>query len=787
MSDTSTTSSDETGPSVGKLVPVRAGLPAQRTPYGPYPAQAGEHDEAEGELRALVFEYLRIVMKRKWLIVNIALAAVAIGTVRTLMMTPIYTASARIQIDRDGPNIVAKGEISAPSRFETDFMRTQIELLQSRAIAERVASSLNLANDRDFFEPKGTSITGAIRGALSALFSGSAQTTKQAPTKAQLERAAAAIIQGNRAVRPVAGSRLVDVIYSDPNPLRAQRIAMAYVEAYIASTIDKRFEANAYAKTFLEDQLKQLKLRLEESEGTLLDFAQKEQIVVVSEKASIAENNLSAANAALGTLISERMKNENQWRQVESTSGINLPQLLTNSVIDGLRGKRNTLVTEYEEKLQTFKPSYPDMVQISNKIKEIDRQLASEVETIKQSLKAGYESALAQENETKVRVAQLKSEVIDLQKRSVQYNILKREVDTNRELYNSLLQRFKEIDVAGGVQASTVFVVERAEVPGAPSSPNLSRALFLAFALGLGGGLAAAYLLEKLDDTVRAPEEMERTSGLATLGIIPLVDNALLAEDALADPRSALSEAYRSLATSLQFTTDSGLPKTLLITSSGPGEGKSLTSLAIARHFATMGLKVLLIDADLRNASLHKKLKLNNEIGLTNVLTGACAPPHTFQRTAISTLAFMASGPLPPNAADLLAGPRLVSLLSVGLQVFDFIVVDGPPVMGLADAAILSNTAQATVFVVGAGQARSSNVRESLRRLQLARCPLIGGVLTKYDAKAAGYGYGYGYGNRYGYGGYGAGYGKDAFTYGQHAADASEPRPQLQNPRVTGS
>ena len=151
MSDTSTTSSDETGPSVGKLVPVRAGLPAQRTPYGPYPAQAGEHDEAEGELRALVFEYLRIVMKRKWLIVNIALAAVAIGTVRTLMMTPIYTASARIQIDRDGPNIVAKGEISAPSRFETDFMRTQIELLQSRAIAERVASTLNLANDRDFF------------------------------------------------------------------------------------------------------------------------------------------------------------------------------------------------------------------------------------------------------------------------------------------------------------------------------------------------------------------------------------------------------------------------------------------------------------------------------------------------------------------------------------------------------------------------------------------------------------------------------------------------------------
>jgi capsular exopolysaccharide synthesis family protein len=266
----------------------------------------------------------------------------------------------------------------------------------------------------------------------------------------------------------------------------------------------------------------------------------------------------------------------------------------------------------------------------------------------------------------------------------------------------------------------------------------------LAFGLGLGAGLAAAYVLERLDETIHSPEEMERTAALATLGVIPLVAKGTAAEDELADPRSGLSEAYRSLCTSLQFTTETGLPKTLLITSSGPGEGKSLSSLAIGRHFATMGLKVLLIDADLRNASLHKKLKLDNSIGLTNYLTGACTPPETFQITPVANLAFMASGPLPPNAADLLAGPRLVSLLSDGLQVFDLIVVDGPPVMGLADAAILSNTAAATVFVVGAGQARASNVRDSLRRLQLARSPLIGAVLTKYDAKRAGYGCGYG-------------------------------------------
>ncbi len=260
-------------------------------------------------------------------------------------------------------------------------------------------------------------------------------------------------------------------------------------------------------------------------------------------------------------------------------------------------------------------------------------------------------------------------------------------------------------------------------------------------------------MIEQFDDTIRSAEEMERTTGLATLGIIPKIDGSEAVETELADPRSTLTEAYRSLCTALQFTTESGLPKSLVVTSAGPSEGKSISSVAIARHFATMGLKVLIVDADLRNSSLHKKLRCDNALGLSNYLTGACAPPDAFQATDLPNLAFMASGPLPPNAADLLGNPRLLSLLSVGLEVFDLIVVDGPPVMGLADAALLSNAAAATVFVVGAGQARLGSVRGALKRLHFGRAAVIGTVLTKFDAKAAGYGYGYGYGDGYGYGG----------------------------------
>ena len=731
----------EPPPTPGRLVTTGHAVPAPRTGYGVPSPYGIDPLDAEPDFATTLLTYWHIVWKRKGLIASIVAACVALGGLRTLMMTPLYTATVRLQIDRNVAKVVEGGNITPVEGTDLEFLKTQYELLQSRAIAERVVSALKLGQDESFLTPTQFSLLAWAKDLVASAPSAGEDSPS---SKAELERTATGIVLENRSVRPVPGSRLVDVSYDDPVPGRAQRIAAAFGDAFIASNLDKRFQANAYAKTFLEDQIKQLKLRLEQSEKAQLDFAQKEQIVTVNEKSSIAENNLAAANTALGNLISERIKNEQLWRQVEKGDAINLPQILTNSVIDGLRGKRNALVTDYQEKLETFKPSYPAMVQIDNKIKEIDRQLATEVATIKDSLKAGYQASLNQETETKARIEALRTELLDLQKRSIQYNILKREVDTNRALYENLLQRFKEVDIAGGVGANNVFVVDQAQLPRFPSSPKISQALLLSFALGLGASFGVAYVLERLDDSVRSAEDLEQLAGLATLGIIPKVSAVKGFETEFADPRSALSEAYRSLCTALQFSTENGLPKTLLVTSSGPAEGKSSTSLAIARHFANMGLKVLIVDADLRNASLHKKLNLDNSIGLSNYLTGACTPPETFQKTSVGNLAFMASGPLPPNAADLLGGSRLLSLVSIGLQVFDLIVIDGPPIMGLADVPLLSTAVGGTAFIVGAGQARKSQVVAALKRLNHARAHVIGTVLTKYDARTAGYGYGYG-------------------------------------------
>ncbi len=741
----------------GRIVPLgKGGVPAIPVAGSYGPAGYGTTQDDGSAIVQQTLQYLHVAFKRKWIILSIMLAVVTLGTLKALMTTPRYTSNVRIQIDREPLKVVEHGLTDPQEEGGLDFLKTQFELLKSRAMAARVVSSLHLEQDQNFLASGRTGLLGSIR----SFFAGQGTET---PSVTELEDRAILLIASNVEVKPLIGSRLVDLSYTDPSPLRAKNIAAAYGEAYLASNIDKRFQASAHAKIFLEDQLRQLKSRLEMSEKEALDFAEREKIVEVNDKASVAENNLAAANVAIGTLISERIKNEQQWRQVENASAIDLPQFLSNKVIDELRGHRKALETEYQEKLESFKPSYPAMQQITTKIKEIDKQLNSEHSTIRKSLKAAYEAALAQEVEMKRRIEQLREVAIDLQKKNIQYNIIRREVDTNRSLYNSLLQRYKEVDIAGGSGTTNIFIADPAVIPAAPSEPNLPRTILFSLVIGivLAGGVA--YLLEVLDDRVRSSEEIEQLSGLTTLGIIPRIQEETVTE-ALADPRSSLAEAYRSLATALQFSTASGLPKSLTVTSAGPSEGKSVTAIAIARYFAQMGLRVLLVDADLRKPSLHAKLQMNNSIGLSNYLTGSALPPEIAQKTDHSNLVFMASGPLPPNAADLLGGTRLYSLISLGSEVFDLIVFDSPPILGLADAQLLSRAVAATIFVVGSGDAGRGTIRAALRRLQLARVTPIGAVLTKFDPRTVGYGYGrhYGYGS-YGYG-YGYGYGNETYA-----------------------
>jgi capsular exopolysaccharide synthesis family protein len=337
----------------------------------------------------------------------------------------------------------------------------------------------------------------------------------------------------------------------------------------------------------------------------------------------------------------------------------------------------------------------------------------------------------------------------------IQYNILQREVDTNRGMYDALLQRYKQIGVAGGIGTNTVSIVDRAEPPGGPYKPNLLLNLLIGLGLGLVGGIGAALALEFLNDTIKTPDDVRDKLQLPSLGVIPKKKGAEAVSEELKDQTSAISEAYFSLRTSLQFTTETGAPKSLLITSTRAAEGKSSTTLALAQNFARLGNSVLLIDGDLRKPAFVTGLDPNE--GLSKLLTNADPLGQHVLPTQFENLSLLPCGPLPPNPAELLASPRLKAILAEAIGSYDMVIVDGPPVLGLADAPLLSAVCRATLLVVESGKTRTRAALDAVNRLKASGGNIVGAVLTKYRHQAHGYGYGYGYGYEpYRYGGVGS-------------------------------
>ncbi|KFN45092.1 GumC family protein [Arenimonas oryziterrae] len=701
-----------------------------------------------------LLSYWRILVKRKWTVLG-AMGIVLVSTlVATLLMTPIYRASATLQIDRDTIQVVQVEGMGAVEggAGDRDFYQTQYELLKSRALAERVATQLGLTAPGALEKLTPPSPWRRLTGIFSSNDEPSQGEADEA--SATRRRQAISAFAEGLSIEPVRNSRLVRVHFDSPSPAFSTKAANAVVEAFIASNLERRFESSSYAKTYLEDRLQELKLKLEDSERKLVAFAQKEQIVGAGgDQATLTEQNLGSINAALSKAKEDRIRAEARWNQAQAASGTSLPaDVLGSSIIHTLQESRGKAMADYQDKLRTYKPEYPLMLSLKSQIDEIDKQIRQEVANIKSSIRAEYDAASKQEAMLQTQLTGLKSEVLDLQNRSIQYNIFKREVDTNRQLYDGLLQRYKEIGVAGGVSTNNLSIVDRADI-GRKYKPSLTRNLGLGLLVGLMLGVLLALLFEYLDDTVKAPDDIEKLLGLSVLGVIPMLKDGLTPARALDDPRSAFAEAYRSVRTALQFSTNEGVPRCLLVTSATPSEGKSTTALTLAKNFAQLGKRVLLIDADLRNPSLHRALGAENSHGLSNLLAGASKVTQTIVTSPeIPNLSFITSGPLPPNPAELLMGSKLMSLLTVAAQKYDQIIVDGPPIMGLADAPILANVCTGTILVVEAGETRISIARNALKRLLAARAHVIGALLTKYHASHAGYGYGYGDYAYYSYG-----------------------------------
>jgi capsular exopolysaccharide synthesis family protein len=697
--------------------------------------------------QSILTQYWRIILRRKWTILGSVLLTVLVGAAFTLTLTRKYTATAIVQIARDDAKVLnVQGVRNEVSNADQEFYQTQFGLLKTRSLAERVVRSANLLSDPEF---RSVYDLGA-----------SAAQASQAPNSlaaaaGEMIKARDLLLEGVSIV-PVRDSGLVQINFTSPSAGLAAKIANNWSTSYIQANIDRGFDESKFARTYLEQRLKATRARLDESERAAVDYASRSGIFKlgvetadgrVTSSQSIQEQRLAAYSQELNRAVADRITAESAYRRNSAVDN----GRESDSALGVLRQRRAELSAEYQKLLVQFEPRYPAARALAEQIAQLDRSISNEQSFTSAStsadLRARYEAALGRERELQRQVTQATRQLLDERRLSIQFGINERDVDTNRQLYDALLQRYKEIGVAGGVNRTNVSIADAAEVPLSPSSPRLLLNLMLFAFLGSIIGIALTIAQEQLDDVISDPDTVEQRLGLPLLGTIPDVhvdyESPIIA---LRDPKSPLTEAYLSLRTTLAFTTAHGIPRTLSLTSTRPAEGKSTSALALATMLASAGKRVLLIDCDMRLPSVHTSLSLLNDRGLSNALSGDDNLTGLIQRNGDFSIDIMTAGPTPPNSADLLESDRFSVILSTLAENYDHIVCDGPPVIGLADALILATKVEGTVYAIDSHETRVNNARSALQRLEGVNARVLGVVMTKYEPKRSAYSYDYSYG-----------------------------------------
>lgn len=684
------------------------------------------------ELKAMIYR------QRYW-IIGAVLTALFLGFAATMLATRIYRSTASVQIEENTPILTRGQEAVEPTVTASNmqrYMQAQIDVLKSRYLAGRVTDQLKLPQNPMFLKLMGLNgaelAPDALRGTIIS------------------------IVQSNMTAEAPGLSQVVTISYESPNPSISAAVANAYAENLITGSLERKYESSSYARDFLSRELERAKQRLENSERAALHYARSAQIVDMSgpapssseggstsvlPSASLPAASLVQMNSDLAGARTARIQAEQRWRTASAMPLMGLPEVVQNGAIQNLQSERAALVATLNKLEQTFTADYPDVVRVKSSIASIDNEIQTRARQVLDSIRQQYVAAARQERAIAARMGGLKADTLHEQDRRVQFDILNREAATNRALYDSLLQRYREVSTAAGVTNNNISVLDRATANGVPVSPKPLRNMFLALVAGLGLGLGIAFVRDRMSDTVRSPDDVLAKLGLPLLGTTPVVRGGDVKRE-LALPRSALSEAYHSVRSSIEFSTPSGVPRSVLITSTRPGEGKSTTALAMAHDFATVGMKVLLVDADLRRPSLHNVMGVPNKNGFVHVLVGN----KTIEEAAqwADGFQFLPSGAIPPNPSELLAPHQIRHFIKKAEALYDLIIFDGPPVMGLADSPQLSSVVESTVLVMEASTHRGQ-ARAVIRRLRTAKANIVGVVLTKFSAKHAGYGHDYAY------------------------------------------
>jgi capsular exopolysaccharide synthesis family protein len=699
--------------------------------------------ELAGESRGIDLRAIwATILRERKLILVILLLALAAGVASILLSRTIYRAQAAVQVEEQLPNVLGTQELEpAPVRTEADrFLKTQVDILNSRAMAAAVVEKLKLDQNRIF----------AREADISADNDAGIPVSEQAINAVQ-ERMTASSPRD---------TRILKIFFDSGNAELAASVANGFADNFVASNVQRRFDTFSHSRNYLQKQIDTTKVRLAQSERALIAYSRAAGIVDASGAAgakfedggrrSLTTANLVELNAAYAQARSNSVQAQQRWQQAQATPLMSLPEVLSNPAIQDLTRQRAEFEAVYEEELQRRKEEHPSMAQAKAKIKELDRQISALASSIRTSIDDQARVAQRQEGALLSAVGQLKSATLSEQDKGVHYNILRREVDTNRDLFNSLLLRYNQISSQAGLISSNIAIVDRAIPPISPIAPRPWLNMTLASLGGLLLGLIAAFARDRFRDKIDMPNEVEDDLGVPLLGVVPKLEGDVALRKALDTPRSAIVEAHHTIAWSLDARAKLPPHSVLLLTSSQANEGKSTTAATLGSNLAGTGKRVLLVDGDMRRGSLHRVMGLPNDVGLSNLLNRELSASEAVQYSDVYKLPFISRGTASASPAELLAGEAMTDFLQEVRANYDIIIIDGPPVLGLADAPRLAAAADGTLFVMAAHYASKEAARIALRRLATSGTNVVGLVLTKFDVMKAGGHYGYGYTYEYG-------------------------------------
>jgi exopolysaccharide transport family protein len=713
-------------------------------------------------------EYIRILMKRKWTVLACLLAIFSIVAIASLKMTPLYEASGSIEINKPDSGLV---NFSNSPTFNVDYydpseLETEVMILQSDLLAMQVVKELGL--DR---RPEFGGKTAALPSSLDLA---------PDPLQADAGRTSGLLssFRGNLKVALSPNSHIIKVSFRSPDKDLTANVVNTLMSTYTENNFKSRFDSTMQASDWLSKQLVDLQMKVETSQEKLVRYQKEHEILGIDEKQNITTAKLDELNKALTQAESERMDKESVYRLVQAGDADTIASAASaldaagagnqsGGLLESLRTKEADLKIQAAELSTQFGPSYPKLAQLENQLKEIDAQLLAETRKVGGKIRGQYMAALQRENMLHDALEKQKQEANKLNESAIEYSLLKRDLDTNRQLYEGLLEKLKEAGVSAGLRSNNFRIVDVARVPTAPVEPNIPRNLAFAFMLGLTSGVGLAFLLEGLDSTVRTTEQAQMISGLPPLGMIPLgsrtareganpkrlvIATSKEAVELITQvrPQSQMAESYRALRTSLLLSNLGAPPKVIMVTSALPQEGKTTTSINCAVVLAQKGIRVLLIDADLRRPSIHKTLGMGPRSGLSNVLTGSATLQQAITRSpTLPNLDVLPAGTPPPNPAELLASANMRDVLQELRGQYDHIVVDTPPTLSVTDAVVLSPRADAIVLVIRSGQTTKQALRRSRDILMQVNAKVSGVLLNAVDLSSPDYYYYYEYQGKY--------------------------------------